>query len=89
MLSTVNSISIEKSKILTSSFSCPNLLREIYFDSDLSEENKKNILQDKFHDLSLTLSSQNNKKNRKENKLSLRLYHIFTSRDPEKNFDSY
>ena len=88
MLSTVNSISIEKSKILTLSYSCPILLRKIYLDPDLSIEDKKNILQDKFHDLSLSSSSQNNKKNRMEYKLSHRLYHIFSSSDPEKKFDS-
>lgn len=87
MLSTIHSISLEKSKLLATSFSCPILLRNIYKNEELSIENKKLFLQDKFYDFNKLLLSQNNKKIRMENILSNRLYQIFTSLDPETLFN--
>ena len=87
MLSTIPSVSTEKSRALACTFSCPLLLRNTYSDKNLSILDKKNILQDKFQDFSSSSLTQNNKKNRIESKLSNRIFQIFTSFDDKKLFD--
>ena len=95
MLATIPSISIEKSKALSLTYSCPAALRKEYEKKNISENDKKILLQDKFQDfenniiLSSLSSSQTQKKikNRVESKLSKRIFHIFTELDPEKPFD--
>ena len=95
MLATIPSISIEKSKALSLTYSCPAALRKEYEKKNIAENDKKILLQDKFQDfenniiLSSLSSSQTQKKikNRVESKLSKRIFHIFTELDPEKPFD--
>ena len=96
MLATIPSISIEKSKALSLTYSCPAALRKEYEKKNIAENDKKILLQDKFQDfennniiLSSLSSSQMQKKtkNRVESKLSKRIFHIFTELDPEKPFD--
>ena len=95
MLATIPSISIEKSKALSLTYSCPAALRKEYEKRNISENDKKILLQEKFQDfenniiLSSLSSSQTQKKtkNRVESKLSKRIFHIFTELDPEKPFD--
>ena len=87
MLSTIPSVSTEKSRSLVRTYSCPLSLRQIYENKNLNIIEKKNFLQDKFQDLDSISLSQNCRKNRLENKLSNRFFHIFTSLDDKKLFD--
>jgi hypothetical protein len=94
MLATIPSVSIEKSKALSLTYSCPAALRKEYEKTTISESDKKILLQDKFQDFDVILSSsssssqtQKKTKNRVESKLSKKIFHIFTELDPETPFD--
>lgn len=94
MLATIPSVSIEKSKALSLTYSCPAALRKEYENANISEGDKKTLLQHKFQDYDLILTSsssssqiQKKVKNRVESKLSKKIFHIFTELDPETPFD--
>ena len=86
MLSSLPGLSLDKSKAFVTNYSCPSKLRKIYENKKINNDEKKKFLEDKFFDI-LTPAQKKPKALQLQNKLSHKLFHIFTSLDSDKVFD--
>ena len=85
MLSKVPGLGLSKAKIISQTYTCPSQLITVYNDPNFTTKYKQDLIQNLLSDDKVRESV--NSKPKIERKLSIKIFEIFTSIDPNSKFD--